>query len=124
MRERNLGGIAGERKHRFTEDHVPKADAVEPAGELSVDPGLDAVRLPRAVPAFIRNHHLRGDPGAGLVVGALARAGAHDVRERRIHPHHGREVATLVSPCNLPQPLAQAVRWMKIFHAQHHARIR
>ena len=42
-RQRDLRGIGAAREHRLAEEHPAERDAVEAAGELAVDPGLDAV---------------------------------------------------------------------------------
>jgi len=44
-RQRRLAGIGLAREHAFAEKRAAQADAVKPAGEPALAPGLDAVRL-------------------------------------------------------------------------------
>src|SRR5438105_10595672 len=64
--ERNLRCIGAVRKHRLAEEHAPEAHAVEPACELAVEPGLEAVHGALAVPFAIGVDHFGDDPGAVL----------------------------------------------------------
>ena len=62
--ERDLRGVGAAGEHRFAEEHPAERDAVEAAGELAVDPGLDAVHVAGVVPGDVRVDHLGHDPGA------------------------------------------------------------
>src|SRR6185312_12179889 len=86
VRQRDLGRVCDSREHRFAEEHAAEAYAVEAALELAALPGLDRMRVARAMQAAIRVDHRVGDPRAVL---ALARsgAGADDRVERRVDAH-------------------------------------
>ena len=51
MDQRDLGSVGRAGEHRFPEEHPSERDAVEPARQLAVDPGLDRVCVPGAVKA-------------------------------------------------------------------------
>ena len=63
-RERDLRRVGAAREHRLAEEHPAERDAVEAAGELAVDPGLDAVHAAGVVPGGVGVDHLGHDPGA------------------------------------------------------------
>jgi hypothetical protein len=72
----DLGGIAGAMEHRFAREEPSHGDAVNPAHELVVEPGLDAVGVAEPMQARVGVEHVGGDPG----VLALA-AAAHYIVE-------------------------------------------
>src|SRR5262249_23662272 len=53
-------------KHAFTGKRSARINAVDPAGQATVTPGLHTMGMTQAVKLQIRGLHLRGDPGTSL----------------------------------------------------------
>lgn len=83
-RKRNFGGIGRAAEHGFTKHGFAHRNAVQPAGELAIDPGLYAVGKAGPVQVAIGCNHGRHDPGACLALAGACRAGLNDLLEGRI----------------------------------------
>ena len=73
MHQRHLRGVARAVEHALAEERAAEADAVEPAGQLAVLVGLDAVAMADVVELLVERADARVDPGArpaGLRLGA------------------------------------------------------
>ncbi|MCY1516384.1 hypothetical protein D9M68_510110 [compost metagenome] len=116
--QRDLRGVRTAREHRFAEYGPAQRHAVEPARQLAVDPGFDAVGVPGAVQLRIGLHHVRHDPGARL-------AGARRLRTRLDHRSKIVIDAQLAAGRRgkTAQRLAQRAMQPEIAHPQHHARV-
>src|SRR6185437_11682248 len=77
-RQGDLRRIGSSREHRFAEEHPAERDAIEAAGELAVDPRLEAVRATFLVPGAVGLDHLGNDPGARLAFARRRGAGGDD----------------------------------------------
>ena len=86
VRQCRLGRIRGAGEHGFAVEHPTDGDAIEPAREVPVVPGLDTVREAAPMQAAIGFHHLRGNPCA-LTAGAGRCAFLDDALERAIESH-------------------------------------
>ena len=73
MHQRHLGGVAGGVKHALAEEGAAEADAIQPANQLVIVPGLDAVGVANPVQPDIKIPDPLVDPG---VVAAGLRCGA------------------------------------------------
>src|SRR5262249_1293716 len=75
--ERDLGGIALAGKHAFAEERSAKPDAVQPAHQTSVLPGLDGMAVAEGEELAIEPSDARIDPGLGAAVGEGGAAAHH-----------------------------------------------
>ena len=80
-REGDLGGVGLVVEHRLAAEAAADADAVDPAHQPAVPPGLHAVGVAELVEADVGSLHLRGDPGPVLVVPRDLGAGPDDLGE-------------------------------------------
>ncbi len=92
-RQRDLRRIAHAREHRFAKHRLADGHAIQAAGELAVDPCLNAVRHAGAMQRNIGLHHLRHDPGAVLAFAWAGRAGPDDLGEGGVKAHLAADAA-------------------------------
>ncbi len=113
-RERHFRGVRLGVEHRLAEEHGADRDAVEPAGEASIDPALGGVRVAQSVEVTVRLDHRLADPGSVLVAPA-GRGAAPD------HPLERGVAADLEPPG--AQHLAQRSADVELRGTQHEARV-
>ena len=81
MHQSNFAGIALVVEHAFAEERSPQAHSIQPAHQISIPPGLDAVSMSELVELAIDADQLVADPAS---IGACGHAGPHDIFERGI----------------------------------------
>ena len=120
--QRDLRGVGAAREHRLAENSAADRHAVQAAGQLAVDPGLDAVRVAGAVQGARRRapsrarSRCRSGPSRGACAQALDHARRSAWSMRISQPGRGAGSARSVlrsERCSL-----------KRADLQHHARVR
>ena len=71
--QRHLGGVALAVEHRLAREQPADRDAVQPAGEPAVAPGLDRVHPAELVEPEVRRPDVAVDPGAAAAAGRRRR---------------------------------------------------
>jgi hypothetical protein len=84
MHEGDLAGIGDPAEHAFAKEGSTERDAVQPADQYPVVPGLDAVCRCAGEERRIKPHDLLVDPCIGALFGRL-RTAADDVLESGIN---------------------------------------
>ena len=113
-RERRLRGVRGDVEHRLGEERGAERDAVDPAHQLAVPPGLAGVGVAQLVQGHVRLEHVRRDPGAGTPVAPHLGAGSDHAREGGVQAQ---------LEVSLPEPPPEAPRHVQPVRLDHHARV-
>ena len=91
--QRHLGGVPDPVEHRLAGEEAADRDAVQPAGQPAVPPGLDGVRPPQGVQPQVRLADVVVDPPRRAVAGPRTRRGPPRTRCRRGSRSPGRRGA-------------------------------